>query len=84
MALPSDEGARGGAGPDFEGTREHGSLSIAYGVGNGSYGSGAVLNQRFGEGAALVADQAAEAGTLLSEAPLKGAGREAELLGYGG
>src|ERR1700730_9642031 len=45
MALPSDKGARGGAGPDFEGTREHGSLSIAYGVGNGSYGSGAVLDQ---------------------------------------
>src|SRR5258708_6127135 len=60
MALPSDEGARGGAGPDFEGTREHGSLSIAHGVGDGSYGGGAVLNQRFGEGAALVADQAAE------------------------
>src|ERR1700692_2074551 len=74
MALPSDKGARGGAGPDFEGAGQHGSLSITHSVGDGSYGGGAVLNQRFGEGAALVADQATEAGALLSEAALKGAG----------
>src|ERR1700688_3210766 len=80
MALPSDRGARRVAGPDFEGTREHGSLSIAYRVGDRSYRGGAVLNQRFGEGAALVPDQAAEAGALLSEAALKGAGRKAEFL----
>src|ERR1700688_4340593 len=61
MALPSDEGARGGAGPDFEGTGKHGSLSIAHCVGHGRYGGGAVLNQGLRKGAALVADQAAEA-----------------------
>src|ERR1700733_12939056 len=65
MALPSDEGARRSAGPDFEGAGKHGSLSITHGVGDGSYGGGAVLDQRFGEGAALVAYQAAEAGALL-------------------
>ena len=84
MALPSDEGARGGAGPDFEGTGKHGSLSIAHCVGHGSYGGGAVLNQGLREGTALVADQAAEAGALLSEAALKGAGGKAEFLGHGG
>jgi len=84
MALPSDEGARRGAGPDFEGARKHSSLSIAHRVGDGSYGGGPVPNKRFGEGTALVADQAAEAGVLLSEAALKGAGGEAEFVGYGG
>src|SRR5271156_5938067 len=83
MALPSDKGARRSAGPDFEGARKHSSLSIAHGVGDGGYGGGAVLNKRFGEGTALVADQAAEAGALLGEAPLKGAGGETEFLGYG-
>jgi hypothetical protein len=84
MALPSDEGARRSASPDFEGARKHSSLSIAHGVGDGRYGGGAVLNQRLGESTALVADQAAEAGVLLSEAALKGAGGEAEFVGYGG
>src|ERR1700733_5177590 len=67
MALPSEEGARRGAGPDFEGAGKHGSLSIPHGVGDGSYGGRAVLNERFGEGAALVTNQAAEAGALLSQ-----------------
>src|ERR1700733_15063354 len=62
MALPSEESAGRGAGPDFEGAGEHGSLSIPQGVGDGSYRGGAVLDQRFGEGAALVTNQAAEAG----------------------
>src|SRR5271156_3728760 len=30
MALPSNEGARGRAGPDLEGARKHSSLSIAH------------------------------------------------------
>ena len=76
------KGARRGAGPDFEGAGEHGSLSVAYGVGYGGDGGGAVLNQRFGEGAALVADQVAEAGALLGQTALEGAGGEAEFLGY--
>src|SRR3984957_1534333 len=52
MALPSDEGARRDAGPDFEGAGEHSSLSITHGVGNCSDGGGAVLHERFGEGSA--------------------------------
>jgi hypothetical protein len=34
-----------------------------------------VLYQRFGEGAALIADEAAKAGSLLRETTLKGTGR---------
>src|ERR1700756_1724670 len=50
MALPSDERARRGAGPDFEGAGKHGSLSIPHGVGDGGYGGGSVLHERFDEG----------------------------------
>src|SRR5271156_5578484 len=64
MALPSDESARRGAGPGLEGSREHRRLGVADGVGHGSYRSGAVLYERFGQRATLVADQAAKAGTL--------------------
>src|SRR5258708_27106115 len=43
MAPPPDKGSRRGASPDFEGTREHRSLSVAEGVGYGGYSNGAVL-----------------------------------------
>src|ERR1700733_10644367 len=68
MALPSDEGARRGTGPDFESAGKHGSLSITHGVGDGSDGGGAVPNERFGEGAALVTDQAADVCGVLIQA----------------
>src|SRR5579859_3218624 len=83
IALPSDEGAGRSAGPDFEGTREHSSLSIAHREGDRRNGSGA-LHERFGKSTTLVADQAAEAGVFLSEAAWKRTGGEAELLSYGG
>jgi hypothetical protein len=71
MALPPDKGSRRGASRDFEGTREHCRLSVAHGVGYGGYGNGAILHERFGQGAALVPNQAAEVGALLGQAALK-------------
>jgi hypothetical protein len=67
MALPPDKGARRGTSPDFDGSREHHSLSVAH----GGYGNGAALHERFGQGAALVPNQAAEVGALLGQAALK-------------
>src|SRR5271165_672883 len=81
MSLPPDEGPGRGTGPDFESAREHRSLGIAHGVGHRGYGGGTVLHKRFGQSAALVADQAAETGALLGQTALKGAGGKAEFLG---
>src|SRR5580692_793629 len=71
MALPPDKGSRRGASPDIEDMREQRSLSVAHGVDYGGYGNGAVLHERFGQGAALVPNQAAEVGALLGQAALK-------------